>query len=132
MAETANEIFSELGLDGPMLDQATVVEADGKYTSCSMEMSHRQYRFAQIMLWFLGDKKGKQPKDVEEKVYKERHLFVSMMLYVCGIYNENDDEARRKWYEPYYQDKDNRNLSNLVRNYKDRKLPRVINKRMGY
>lgn len=132
MAKKANEIFVELELDGPIPNKSPLLKLDEECESISMEMSHRQYRFAKIMLWFLGDKKGRQPQDVEEKVYKERHFFVSMMLYVCGIYNENEDEARSKWYEPYFQEKDNRNLSNLVRNYKNRKLPIVINKWFGY
>ena len=123
-AGRADKIFAGLGLEGPMANRASVTLSD----TCSVKMSYRQYRFAEIMLWFLSDKKGVQPEGLKEKVYKERHFFVSMMLYVCGIYEEAE-EARNKWYEPYCQDKENRNLSLLVSRYKDREWPNVANMR---
>ena len=76
-----------------------------------------------MMLYFLKDKKGKNPPHTIEMVFKEKHFFVSMLLYVVGLYAEDEETARKKWYEPYYNNKDNRNLSNLVRNYKNRKFP---------
>ena len=56
-------------------------------------------------------------------VFKEKHFFVSMLLYVVGLYAEDEETAKKKWYEPFYNDKDNRNLSFLVANYKKRKFP---------
>lgn len=91
--------------------------------SVTIDISYRQYKFAEMMLWFLKDKKGTTPSHIKEKVYKEKHFFVSMLLYVVGLYEEEETLARNKWYEPYYNDKDNRNLSNLVRNYKNRAFP---------
>lgn len=125
MADRADRIFAELGLEGPMANIAWVKLDD----TCSVKKSYRQWRFAEIMLWFLSDKKGVQPEGVQVKVYKERHFFVSMMLYVCGIYEEEDEEPHSKWYEPLYNDKENRNLSLLVSRYKDREWPNVSNGR---
>lgn len=124
-AGQANKIFRGLGLDGPMANLAWVTLDD----TCSVKKSYRQWRFAEMMLWFLSDKKGTLFEGVTEKVYKERHFFVSMMLYVCGIYEEEDEVARAKWYEPLYNDKENRNLSLLVSRYKDREWPNVSNGR---
>lgn len=90
----------------------------------TIDLSYRQFKFAEMILHFLNGRKGITPPNVKEKVFKEKHFFVSMLLYVVGLYEEEDDEtARKKWYEPYYNDKDNRNLSNLVRNYKNREFP---------
>jgi hypothetical protein len=94
----------------------------------TVDISYRQYKFAEIMLRFIKDIKPITPAGVKVKVYRERNLFVSMMMYVCGIYDEDEMTARDKWYEPYYNYKDNRNLSNLVKNYKYRKWPSVLNK----
>ena len=123
-AGRVNGIFDELGI-GPYAASKPV----SIFEHSTMEMTHRQYRFAEIMLWFLSDKKGIQPEGVTEKVYKERHFFVSMMLYVCGIYNEEDTEACAKWYAPYYNGKENRNLSSLVSRYRDRERPDAANGR---
>ncbi|MBR5842220.1 MAG: hypothetical protein IKY64_06390 [Bacteroidaceae bacterium] len=89
----------------------------------TIDMSYQQYKFAEMMLYFLKDKKGTTPPLIKEKIYKEKNFFVSMLLYVVGLYSEDEETAKTKWYEPYYNDKDNRNLSYLVAKYKNRKFP---------
>ena len=128
-SEEKKKRLGELGLNDT-LSNTEYLNTDKEWEQ--LLTSYRQYRFAKMMLWFIKDIKPAAPKGIKVKVFRERHLFVSMMLYVCGIYQGSDDEARSKWYEPYYQDKDNRNLSNLVRNYKNRKQPKVMNKWFGY
>ena len=123
--EEKKKRLGELGLNGT-LSNTEYLNTDKEWEQ--LLLTYRQYRFAEMMLWFIKDIKPATPKGIKVKVFRERHLFVSMMLYVCGIYKESDDEARSKWYEPYYLDKENRNLSNLVRNYKYREQPKVVNK----
>ena len=108
-------------------------ERDGLRTvnfneSETIEMSYRQYKFAEMMLYFLKDKKGKLQPNTHCKVYREKHFFVSMLLYVVGLYSDNTLSAKNKWYEPWYNDKENRNLSNLVKNYKNREFPHSVGK----
>ena len=91
--------------------------------SVTIDLSYRQYMFAKMILYFLKGKKGKNPLHTTKTIFKEKHFFVSMLLYVVGLYAEDEETARKKWYEPYYNDKDNRNLSFLVANYKNRKFP---------
>lgn len=127
--EEKKKRLGELGLDHT-ISNTEYLDTDKEWEQ--LLLTYRQYRFAKMMLWFIKDIKPATPKGIKVKVFRERHLFVSMMLYVCGIYKESDDEARSKWYEPYYLDKENRNLSNLVRNYKYREQPKVVNKWFGY
>lgn len=118
--EKIRERLKAIGLDNVIHNASTL----HLHESVTIDLSYRQYKFAEMMLYFLKDKKGKNPPHTTEMVFKEKHFFVSMLLYVVGLYAEDDEEiARKKWYEPYYNDKDNRNLSNLVRNYKNRKFP---------
>ncbi|MBE6275633.1 MAG: hypothetical protein E7096_04730 [Bacteroides sp.] len=120
------EQLKELGLEDEIGRRSLKIE------EVKIEISYQQYKFAEMLLYFLKDKKGITPPHIKEKVFKERHFFVSMLLYVVGLYKENEDEAKAKWYEPtliYNNEiKDNRNLSNLVRQYKNRKLPPLSTK----
>lgn len=121
--DEAKKRLGELGMDNFIRNSAPIYLK--KHTT--MDLSYRQYEFARLMLWFIKDIKPVTPPGVKVKVYRERHLFVSMMMYVCRLYAEDEAAARDKWYEPYYRDKENRNLSNLVRSYKNRKLPDMVN-----
>lgn len=121
--DEAKKRLGEMGMDNFIRNSAPIYLKK----TATMDLSYRQYRFAELMLWFIKDIKPVTPPGVKVKVYRDRHLFVSMMMYVCGLYAEDEAEARDKWYEPYYRDKENRNLSNLVRSYKNRKLPDMVN-----
>lgn len=123
-SEHKNEKLKQIGLDGIIQNYGLI----STKSVVNIDISYLQYKFAEMLLYFLKDKKGVNPPNVKEKVYKEKHFFVSMLLYVVGLYDEDEETAKKKWYEPYYNDKDNRNLSNLVRNYKNRKFPNTINK----
>lgn len=121
--DEAKKRLEELGLEKFITNSAGIdIHQRG-----TVDISYRQYKFAEMMLWFIKDIKPVTPPGVKVKVYRERHLFVSMMMYVCGLYAEEEAEARDKWYELYYRDKENRNLSNLVRSYKGRKWPSIHN-----
>ena len=39
---------------------------------------------------------------------------------------KDEETAKNKWYEPYYNDKTNRNLSLLVARYKNREFPHSV------
>lgn len=118
------ERLKQIGLNG-VIQNTSILNT---HESVNIDISYRQYKFAEMLLYFLKDRKGTNPPNVKEKVYKEKHFFVSMLIYVVGLYNEDDDTAKMKWYEPYYNDKDNRNLSNLVRNYKNRQFPNTVSR----
>lgn len=118
------EKLQQIGLQGVIQNTSILYT----HESVNIDISYRQYKFAEMLLYFLKDRKGTNPPNVKEKVYKEKHFVVSMLLYVVGLYDEDEDTAKNKWYEPYYNDKDNRNLSNLVRNYKNRKFPNTISR----
>lgn len=124
-SEDSEEKLKQLGLSGVILNISPPLSFR---SVVNIDISYLQYKFAEMLLYFLKDKKGVNPPNVKEKVYKEKHFFVSMLLYVVGLYDEDEETAKKKWYEPYYNDKDNRNLSNLVRNYKNRKFPNTIHK----
>ena len=117
--EKIRERLQEIGLDNIIYNDADLNLKE----FVTIDLSYRQYKFAEMMLYFLKDRKGVNPPQIKEKVYKERNFFVSMLLYVVGLYAEDEETARKKWYEPYYNNKDNRNLSFLVANYKNRKFP---------
>lgn len=121
-SEHKNEKLKQIGLDGIIQNYGLI----STKSVVNIDISYLQYKFAEMLLYFLKDKKGVNPPNIKEKVYKEKHFFVSMLLYVVGLYDEDEETAKKKWYEPYYNDKDNRNLSNLVRNYKNRKFPNTI------
>lgn len=123
-SEHKNEKLKQIGLDGIIQNYGLI----NTKSVVNIDISYLQYKFAEMLLYFLKDKKGVNPPNIKEKVYKEKHFFVSMLLYVVGLYDEDEETAKKKWYEPYYNDKDNRNLSNLVRNYKNRKFPNTIHK----
>lgn len=118
------EQLKKIGLQGKIQNFGIL----NRNESMNIEISYQQYKFAEMLLYFLKDKKGITPPNIHEKVYKEKHFFVSMLLYVVGLYGEDEETAKKKWYEPYYNDKENRNLSNLVRNYKNRPFPNSHNK----
>lgn len=114
-----NEKLKEIGLDHFIQNRGIL----NWHEFVTIDISYRQYKFAEMLLYFLKDKKGVTPPLIKEKVYKERYFFVSMLLYVVGLYEDEEETAKAKWYEPYYNEKENRNLSNLVRSYKNRKFP---------
>ena len=114
-----NEKLKEIGLDHFIQNRGIL----NRHEFVTIDISYRQYKFAEMLLYFLKDKKGVTPPLIKEKVYKERYFFVSMLLYVVGLYEDEEETAKAKWYEPYYNEKENRNLSNLVRSYKNRKFP---------
>lgn len=117
--ENVRERLKEIGLDNSICNSSNL----NLHEFVTIDMSYRQYKFAEMMLSFLKGKKGKYPPNFKGMIYREKHFFVSMLLYVVGLYAEDEETAKNKWYEPYYKDKDNRNLSFLVANYKNRKFP---------
>lgn len=117
--ENVRERLKEIGLDNSICNSSNL----NLHEFVTIDMSYRQYKFAEMMLSFLKGKKGKYPPNFKGMIYREKHSFVSMLLYVVGLYAEDEETAKNKWYEPYYKDKDNRNLSFLVANYKNRKFP---------
>lgn len=117
--ENTHERLKEIGINNIILNCGKLK----LHEFVTLDISYQQYKFAKIMLYFLKNKKGVNPPNTKDKIYKEKHFFVSMLIYVVGLYDEEETIARNKWYEPYYNEKENRNLSNLVRNYKNRPFP---------
>lgn len=84
---------------------------------CSLDISYKKWRFADIFLYFLKDRKATKPKHSIYNVSKDKLLFVSRLIYVVGYDTE-------RYYEEYDNDcNKNRMLSNLLRRYKNEEFP---------
>jgi len=82
-----------------------------------LDISFKKLKFAEILLHFLKDRKATKPKNSIYNVSKDKLLFISRLIYVVGYDTE-------RYYEEYDSDcNKNRMLSNLMRRYKNEKLP---------
>ena len=82
-----------------------------------LDVSYKKLKFAEIFLYFLKDRKATKPKNSIYNVSKDKLLFISRLIYVVGYDTE-------RYYVEYDEDcNKNRMLSNLLRRYKNEKLP---------
>ena len=109
--------------------QRMLIEIGGSVSnvhSCDLEkkstldISYKKWKFAEIFLHFLKDKKATIPKNSVYNVSKDKMLFISRLIYVVGY-------DTKRYYEPYDKEGNpNRMLSNLLRRYMKEKFPPVI------
>lgn len=85
-----------------------------------LDISYKKWKFAEIFLHFLKDRKATVPKNSIYNVSKDKMLFISRLIYTAGYdtkrYNEEYDSEGNK----------NRMLSNLLRRYMKEEFPSVI------
>ena len=85
----------------------------------NLDISHKKWKFADILLYFLKDRKAKNIRHGHEFISKDRMTFVSRLIYTIEYdsarYNEEFKENGAK----------NRMLSNLLRRYSKEDFPLV-------
>ena len=84
-----------------------------------LDISYKKWKFADIFLHFLKDRKATVPKNTVYNVSKDKMLFISRLIYVVGYDTKRYYESHDKDYNP------NRMLSNLLRRYQKEEFPLV-------
>lgn len=107
--------LKDIGLDN-FINGYTTFDLKGGY----LDISYKKWKFAEMFLYFLEDKKAVTIPNKKEKVSKDKMIFISRLIYTVGYdgkrYNEEYDEEGNK----------NRMLSNLLRRYSKEEFPTVI------
>ena len=85
----------------------------------TLDISYKKWKFAEIFLHFLKDRKATVPQNSIYNVSKDKMLFISRLIYTVEYdskrYNEEYDNEGNK----------NRMLSNLLRRYMKEEFPTV-------
>jgi hypothetical protein len=85
----------------------------------NLDISHKKWKFANILLYFLKDRKATIIKHGHEFISKDKMTFISRLIYTIEY-----DSAR--YNEEYKEDGEkNRMLSNLLRRYSKEEFPPV-------
>ena len=85
-----------------------------------LDISYKKWKFAEIFLYFLKERKAIVPKNSIYNVSKDKMLFISRLIYVVGY-------DSKRYYESYDKEGNpNRMLSNLLRRYMKEEFPPVI------
>ena len=85
----------------------------------NLDISHKKWKFTDILLYFLKDRKANIIKHSHEFISKDRMTFISRLIYTIEY-----DSAR--YNEEYKEDGEkNRMLSNLLRRYSKEEFPPV-------
>ncbi len=105
----------------PQLFSDSNTFASFEFDDYFLEKSHQKWKFADIFLYFLKDRKAKNlPNEGYVMVSRDKMLFISRLIYTVGYadeeYNRYDNE----------KGKPNRMLSNLLRKYRNEKFPDVM------
>lgn len=116
--ETKIEQLEEIGLKG-FIDNSLLSKMDFK-EKFSLDISHKKWKFTDMFLFFIGNRKATTIPHKKVKVSKDKMILISRLIYTVGYdgkrYNEEYDSENNK----------NRMLSNLLRRYKNEKFPSVI------
>ena len=84
-----------------------------------LDISYKKWKFAEIFLYFLKERKAIVPKNSIYNVSKDKMLFISRLIYTVGY-------DGKRYNEPYDNEGNpNRMLSNLLRRYKKEDFPTV-------
>ena len=107
-------------------DMGSSIISDGKSLNIrdksSLDISYKKWKFAEILLHFLNDKKATVPKNCIYNVSKDKMLFISRLIYVVGY-------DTKRYYDAYDSNGNpNRMLSNLLRRYMKEDFPIVISR----
>ena len=85
-----------------------------------LDKSYKKWKFTEIFLHFMKNRKATVPKNTVYNVSKDKMLFISRLIYVVGYGTE-------KYYDPHDKEcNPNRMLSNLLRRYMKEEFPPVI------
>lgn len=107
--------LKDIGLDS-FINGYTSFDLKGGY----LNISYKKWKFAEILLYFLEDRKATIKPNTKMKVSKDKMMLISRLIYTVGYdgkrYNEEYDEDGNK----------NRMLSNLLRRYSKEQFPTVI------
>lgn len=107
--------LKDIGLDS-FINGYTSFDLKGGY----LDISYKKWKFAEMFLYFLEDRKATIKPNTKMKVSKDKMMFISRLIYTVGYdgkrYNEEYDEDGNK----------NRMLSNLLRRYSKEQFPTVI------
>ena len=100
-------------------DLSTKISFEEKST---LDISYKRWKFAELFLSFLKDKKADKSKvcDKRVKVSTDKMMFVSRLIYTANYGSEAYNNATDKNGKP------NRMLSLLLRKYGNEKFPSVI------
>lgn len=114
---TREEIIHKLNdIGGSLVSNTKTFNFEEKST---LDISYKKWKFAEIFLHFLKDKKATVPKNSIYNVSKDKMLFISRLIYTVGYdtkrYNEEYDSEGNK----------NRMLSNLLRRYMKEDFPTI-------
>ena len=116
--ETKIELLKEIGLK-VFIYNSLLSKMDFK-EKFSLDISHKKWKFTDMFLFFIGNRKATTIPNKKVKVSKDKMILISRLIYTVGYdgkrYNEEYDSENNK----------NRMLSNLLRRYKNEKFPSVI------
>ena len=82
-----------------------------------LDISYKKWKFAEIFLYFLKERKAIVPKNSIYNVSKDRMLFISRLIYTVGYDGKRYNESHDNEGNP------NRMLSNLLRRYMKEDFP---------
>lgn len=116
LKDKLNEI-KEIGLTH-FLEHGQVIDFKNKK---SLEITFKKWKFADMFLYFLRDKKADKKNISNLKVSKDKMMFISRLIYTVGY------DGKR--YDVEYDSDGNKNrmLSNLLRKYKNEDFPNFVN-----
>lgn len=111
------EIIERLNnIGGSLVDNTHPFSFEEKAT---LDISYKKWKFAEIFLHFLKDRKATVPKNTVYQVSKDKMLFISRLIYVVGY-------DTKRYNDPHDKDNNpNRMLSNLLRRYMKEEFPTV-------
>lgn len=84
-----------------------------------LDISYKKWKFAEIFLYFLKERKAIVPKNSIYNVSKDKMLFISRLIYTVGYDGKRYNESHDNEGNP------NRMLSNLLRRYIKEDFPMV-------
>lgn len=82
-----------------------------------LDISYKKWKFAEIFLYFLKERKAIVPKNSIYNVSKDKMLFISRLIYTVGYDGKRYNESHDNEGNP------NRMLSNLLRRYMKEDFP---------
>lgn len=107
--------LKDIGLDS-FINGYTSFDLKGGY----LDISYKKWKFAEMFLYFLEDRKATIKPNTKMKVSKDKMMLISRLIYTVGYdgkrYNEEYDAEGNK----------NRMLSNLLRRYSKEEFPIAI------
>ena len=114
--ETMINRLKDIGLEGFIKNNLSISLEE----KSSLDISYKKWKFTDMFLYFLKDRKATVSPNIKVKVSKDKMMFISRLIYTVGYdgkrYNEEYDSEGNK----------NRMLSNLLRKYSKEQFPSVI------